>query len=1473
MTEETRSHQARIRDLLEGESHRALHDRFEALSVEDVDALCGFPSHPHRSVHILLGAIYLVLFEVEHPSFYKLTWTFLRETLLRSPSTFVHRLHGHLRQLNHGESGPLSTATIDVCLVYLEDPSFRLTAVAKISAIAAALGSWVYLCLATVLSPSTLYDLQANERQSPLKSAPYRRTFRHVFRRHGRRLLAHVVATDDGLRIAVADALGQRCMVAYLPADDHRVLSLLRGASSYPPRALHAAIAQAMHTYDWPFEPPRAVVGRQRLPVLCYVLVLEANEMRTVSMSAVFGTLSMPLSKLRNGLRASEGARFYYRGTRVALSTEARLRLAQLLPLVLLVQKGPRRQVAACTAFATYVQAHLVMGACVDPPDVVALPHVRSVGVQLPLTDEIRELMLGTLNQWSQRGYDAIAGAHESDFYTAIRLRHLPLQTDIDRFKDARKYHDMSLPSLPAIHRQGDARSEDDANWCAIPMYLLASLHATRLNEWLCFIEAPCPVPELMLPHLAPGSGLRLVNGLDVVVAPLHPASSDATDIRYQCLLRRPQRGSVNCPATSNLWRLVPSSMDTRPRWLQQLQFYVRHPTTEYVGSPLHYVFFRLRLQYAVPEEALENGFWSDRLDWTPYVGATPVLDMLCAKYKELCETYPSNYFVDSVKFAKFIRDCGVTPELLPLGLLDRIFFKHACPVFQHQMERDGFLAALDAVVAEVYRSRVEQHPLRAFVLEHLTRDPHSKALWTTALERYRSQAKLDQMELLARHMCAATRLQATYRGHAVYAQYQHHLALLRQRRRAVLVLQCYGRMWIAQARYVVLLAALRERQRLEAIEAERRRVEELRRLYLLGRCVRLQRWARHRLGWRRLFRRMHPEWVCHLHRLKMRRRLFLDRFGIYVDGRRFIISVFRCHVDLAKDRQLRLELFEPESCRVYEMTLHTSLLSQIWADLATPAKARTSTLRLQLRLVFGRLYIGKMTQRLRLHRSAAFDTPGRHLAHRVVWAPPTAYVVCLSGVHYDYVLRVYEPTSSVLVTYTLHASLAHAIVTFMQRARHVTWRCCGVPLDRPASSLGAARYLLTSALDCPHQHCAHDVLRALTLYVAAYGVVAPTAAMLPDTVVAQQMQRTQASEAQRHLEVAAARMLQARCRGILARQHFRTRLPSMYTFRSEATTGERLYQNKVHGTISRTQPLARLYPGVHFDSPTDEWLAQFDATSGRVYYYNPARGWSTWWSQDNAVRALQRLVRRRRFQNAVGRVSLPLLVQALSFHTNVPLFTSTLPLHEQQRCALHALASLELDQAYRYLEAILHVAQGDVVASVALALLLLLSGRKPQSKNRQRALRLLQMAKQRDVLLRDVTPLEDACFRWRVIADPTNALALGLYALFQQHIHSDLDRAETLFRRALAVDALNEPLLHEYNALQHERSPTGVYATVGPSKHRLPRSVVLARAGSWEQLRDNEAGHVFWRHVRTKHLQWAHPADTVNGDATKEAH
>lgn len=46
-----------------------------------------------------------------------------------------------------------------------------------------------------------------------------------------------------------------------------------------------------------------------------------------------------------------------------------------------------------------------------------------------------------------------------------------------------------------------------------------------------------------------------------------------------------------------------------------------------------------------------------------------------------------------------------------------------------------------------------------------------------------------------------------------------------------------------------------------------------------------------------------------------------------------------------------------------------------------------------------------------------------------------------------------------------------------------------------------------------------------------------------------------------------------------------------------------------------------------------------------------------------------------------------------------------------------------------------------------------------------------------------------------------------------------DLDRAETLYRRAIDLEPSNDKVLENFLRLQRERTPEGIYHKAGPSK------------------------------------------------------
>ncbi|OQR86524.1 hypothetical protein ACHHYP_10468 [Achlya hypogyna] len=1443
---EMESDLGRLGVILRSERLPDLQDAFQSLSVDDLLALQSFPSHPHLVVHVVLSIVYVVLFEAKNPSFYKLTWLFLRDSLLHNAAALLHRLHARLRQLSKTEGSPLPLQVARLCLVYLDDPAYQLPSVRKVSSIAAALESWAYLCLATIVPPCE------NSRHSELPSrgrldAP-QQCFRHVERKRGQLYLTsthfgaeHLHPPTQGLGISSCDAAAAQYAYTYVPAHDRRFASLLVPAIALSRRALHSLVAQAAQCYRWPHASHLASGVQRVQPVVlrCYFVSIAPTEGRISDIGVVYVAATTTLAQLRAALSSLASFCFVRRGSRVSRLQESRLLAAHVLPLAVLVLdavRAPRAATLAAIELGWAIGARLNQAVLHDPPTLVTLPHTKVVRVGIDGAKQ--ELVAAILNEWTERGYDAVVQTQQND---ASSLLHLCL-------------------APPDKHTER-----------AVSLYLAVTLQSLRPNEWRCCVESPCPISAAVQAQLEPGARLRLNNGMDVVVLPPPPTTEPPFDIRFVFYVRHAFRVGSGWPETTNVWALVPEAADARPQWLADLEFHVRHPTIEFATSPLHFSFFRLRLQYGEPEALLEAAFWSQRFDWTAYIAATPCDEMLRAKYAELCDTYPANFFVDSVKFSKFIRDCHVAPAAIPIGTLDRIFAMHTSPVFRYQMEIDGFLAAMDVVVAELFHGR-ELHPIRHFVLHHLILDPHSRVIWravanSSALERYRTQAKADLMRSLAMQLCAATRLQAVFRGHVVYTQYQHHLAALRRRRRAVLVVQSALRMWRCMQRYVILLAAERERRRLAAIEAERLRLAELHRRFVEGRCVRLQRWVRHRLGWKGLHRKLHPEWVAHCQRLKSRARRFVDRFASYVDGRLVIVSVFRCHVDPVKDRRLHLELYTPPQSSTYKMDVHVSFLSSVWATVDAPSKAALVTLRAQLRLLLQRVHVCASVGRLKLHATDAAFAPGRRLAHSACLDQRRATVVEIFGANYDYVLLLYDPRSSRRTKCTLDAALVYQILQFMQYARRVLWSCCDVPLWTPQTSRASCRFAVTHALDCATKRLRHAVLQAIVHYMHVYGPVEPTKAMLPDAILARQVKQEGVAKKHRAKYMAAARTVQAAVRGWLARNHFARHLATHYDAFFDPDCGQLVYYNLHSATVVKAPPLHRLYPRVVFNCPTNEWQEQVDAATGRLFYYNPARGVSTWLSQEMT---LQRMVRRRLHRD-IGRLSLILVVHAVAFHTDVPAFAVSLSMSDQQRCAMHLLVMHQFDKAYRIFESILSAVPEDVVASVGQALLLLASGRHPQAKNHQRALRLLHVAKQRDTAMRDVAPLEDVCFRWPVLSNPSDALvttplvaaltpvaqALGLYALYVQHILEDLDRAETLFRRALFAAPSNEALINEYEWLKKERSPQGLYAASGPSKVACHRSLVIAVDGDWQLRHDGELNHAFWVNTSTKQTRW----------------
>ncbi|RHY61030.1 hypothetical protein DYB30_000755 [Aphanomyces astaci] len=231
--------------ILDCESHVQMQGLVLGLTQEDLEALASFPSHPHRAVHLLLAMVYLILHECAvqrdclPPSMILLTWTFLRENLLRNCGALFLRLRRRLRNQR-----PVVPMITHVCVLYLRDPTFRIQALRKISAIAAALASWVLLCLQASL-PCKL-DGRDMVGLHQVQHTPTRPAFRFALRLHGRCTLCSVriashIANLDGSATVVENSPKRKVLLSK-PVPYAAELHELESTYRYLPLYVYASV-------------------------------------------------------------------------------------------------------------------------------------------------------------------------------------------------------------------------------------------------------------------------------------------------------------------------------------------------------------------------------------------------------------------------------------------------------------------------------------------------------------------------------------------------------------------------------------------------------------------------------------------------------------------------------------------------------------------------------------------------------------------------------------------------------------------------------------------------------------------------------------------------------------------------------------------------------------------------------------------------------------------------------------------------------------------------------------------------------------------------------------------------------------------------------------------------------------------------------------------------------------------------------
>jgi hypothetical protein len=348
------SDQVLLKNLLAQENTVEMHEMFQSLLTEDLDALQNFPSHPHRSVHLLLAIAYLILDSSEEriePSFHRLTWPFLRDSLLGNSVTLLHKLHTCLRHLKSSKRS-ISPNIIHICLIYLQEPVFRIAALRRISSIAVALACWIYLCFATTLPPQQVLPCSRSTSLKPLRRstiAPFRRSFRHTMRKQGVLYMISIGCSNEEVSVELCNSTCTIRLRTVMPSSDRRFAILFESADRWPPGALFSWLGHIIWYYQWPYESqaPQNKSSYDMKPdhihkiiLRCPFVVISSSGITRLGLIVVdpmstFATVRKVLTVILDCDFAVS-----IRGTRMGRHAERHVPIMKLLPVAFLIQQS-----------------------------------------------------------------------------------------------------------------------------------------------------------------------------------------------------------------------------------------------------------------------------------------------------------------------------------------------------------------------------------------------------------------------------------------------------------------------------------------------------------------------------------------------------------------------------------------------------------------------------------------------------------------------------------------------------------------------------------------------------------------------------------------------------------------------------------------------------------------------------------------------------------------------------------------------------------------------------------------------------------------------------------------------------------------------------------------------------------------------------------------------------------------------------
>lgn len=318
------------------------------------------------------------------------------------------------------------------------------------------------------------------------------------------------------------------------------------------------------------------------------------------------------------------------------------------------------------------------------------------------------------------------------------------------------------------------------------------------------------------------------------------------------------------------------------------------------------------------------------------------------------------------------------------------------------------------------------------------------------------------------------------------------------------------------------------------------------------------------------------------------------------------------------------------------------------------------------------------------------------------------------------------------------------------------------------------------------------------------------------------------------------ARNIQSIWRGKCAKNKAKEEVYAQYERQFDRESRSFFYVHIKTGKTQWSKPAA-LSDEEDVDEPADEWRESecLDPESNTIgkYYFNPLTGQTSWLSEEEAARMLQRKFRARQTQELLNtNLDFRQAAKAIRFTNDVESKYEQNPkkLSNIVNFALlnHCIKSnLEIAMAL-YDDAIAKSPYHPVI-SRAYGIFILATCKAPISTTFEKACRFFKEASAIDPLATKFQTATENFFYWSVVTHPNDSFALLNYALLHQCILGEYYRTEKIYRRALSESSNDEVLVANYNLFLDQRYPGGYYAS-----NSVP-NVVVRRSETKEERPD----------------------------------